>query len=59
MSLQLLNLSELHNRRTDVFQTLGGQVRRSDVLDIRRQVDARVLLSVAVGSCNNVSQTII
>ena len=49
--LKLLHLGQLHDRAPDVPQPLGRQVRAGDVLDEGPEVDARVLLSVAVRRC--------
>jgi len=49
MGLQLLNSGKAHDGCTDVLETLGREVRARDVLDEGSEVDARVLLRVAVG----------
>jgi hypothetical protein len=49
VGLELLHLGELHDGAADVPQTLGRQVGAGDVLDEGGEVDARVLLGVAVG----------
>ena len=51
MSLQLLDLGQLHDGLANVSETLGRQVGRGNVLDVRTQVDARVLFCVTVGGC--------
>ena len=51
VSLELLNLGQLHNSLADVLETLGGQVGAGDVLDERGEVDTGVLFGEAVGSC--------
>lgn len=50
VSLELLNLGQLHNSLANVLETLGSQVGAGDVLDERSEVDAGVLLGEAVGS---------
>lgn len=51
MSLQLLDFGQLHDRTADIPQALRGQVGAGDVLEVRGEVDARVLLRVAVRRC--------
>lgn len=51
VSFQLLDLGELHDGLSHIPQPLRRQVRARDVLDERAQVDARVLLRIAVCSC--------
>jgi len=48
MSLQFLHLSQLHDRTAYIPETLRRQVRACDVLGERAEVDAGVLLCVAV-----------
>lgn len=50
VSLELLDLGQLHDSAADIPQALGCQVRASDVLLERAQVNARVLLGKAIGS---------
>lgn len=54
VGLELLDLGELHDRLADVPQALGREIRAGDVLNEGRQVDAGVLLGVAVCSCDSV-----
>ena len=49
MCLQLLHLGKLHHGTADIPQPLLGKLRAGDVLDVRGQVDARVLSCIAVG----------
>lgn len=49
--LQLLDLGKLHDRTTNITQSLRRQVRARNVLHERAQVDARVLLCKAVRCC--------
>lgn len=49
MSLELLNSGKAHDGCTDVLETLGREVGARDVLDEGGEVDAGVLLRVAVG----------
>lgn len=49
MSLQFLHFSQLHDRTADISKTLRCQIRAGDVLGERAEVDAGVLLCVAVG----------
>ena len=51
MSLEFLYLGELHDGPSDVAKPFGRQVGAGDVLDEGPEVDARVLLSVAVRRC--------
>jgi hypothetical protein len=51
MGFQLLDTRELHDRVTNVLQTLLGEVGAGDVLDIRAKVDTRILLSVSECCC--------
>ena len=51
MRLKLLHLGQLHDGASDVPQPLGRQVRAGDVLDEGPEVDAGVLLRVAVRRC--------
>lgn len=50
MRLEFFDFSHLHDSRADISQTIGRQTRASDVFHVRRQIDARVLLGVTVGS---------
>jgi len=52
MSLQLLHLRQLHHRTAHILQALLGEISAGDVLCERREVDARVLLRVAIGCCS-------
>lgn len=49
MSLQLLHLRQLHHRPAHILQALHGEIRAGDVLGERSEVDARVLLRIAIG----------
>ena len=51
VSFELFYACELHDRSTDVLKTLLCKVGAGDVLDVRAQVDSRVLLRVSVGGC--------
>ena len=51
VSLELLDLRQLHDRTAHVLQSFLGQVRAGDVLRERREIHAGVLLRVAVGRC--------
>jgi hypothetical protein len=55
VSFELFYARELHDRSTDVFKTLLCEVGAGDVLDVRAQVDSRVLLRVSVGGCVQIS----
>lgn len=48
--VQLLDARELHNGRADVAQALAREVRAGNVLHEGGEVDARVLLGVAIRS---------
>lgn len=48
VSLQLLNLSQLHNSTAHIPETLSRKVGAGDVLKVRSKVDTGVLLSVSV-----------
>jgi hypothetical protein len=49
MSFQLLNTSQLHNRTANIPQAVLCELGTCNVLEIRTEVDARILLSVTVG----------
>lgn len=51
--LELLDAREGHDGTADVSEALGRQVRARDVLNEGAEVDARVLLRVAVRRCSN------
>jgi hypothetical protein len=53
VGLELFNLGELHYGRANIAQTLSCEVCTGDVLDVRAEVDTRVLLGVAVGCCKD------
>ncbi len=50
VGVELLDASELHDGRADVAETLAGEVGAGNVLHEGGEIDARVLLSVAIGS---------
>lgn len=52
MSLQLLHLRQLHHRPAHIHQAFHGEIRAGDVLGERSEVDARVLLRIAIGCCS-------
>lgn len=51
VSFEFLHAGQLHDGLAHISQTLGGQVRTSDVLDEGSQVDTRVLLGITVRCC--------
>lgn len=50
VSLQLLYLGQLHNGGADVAQSFAGQVGAGDVLEVRAQIDSRILLGKSICS---------
>jgi hypothetical protein len=55
MSLKLFDARELHNGRANVLEPFSGEMSAGDVLDVRSQIDTRVLLRVAICCCADVS----
>jgi hypothetical protein len=55
MSFELFHASEFHHRWSDVLEAFLGQVSACNVLDVRGQIDTRVLFCVSIGGCSNVS----
>ena len=51
VGFELFYLGELHDCLAYVAKALGCEVRAGNVLDIRAEVDTRVLLGVAICSC--------
>lgn len=50
VGLELFNFSKLHNSITNIPQTFSSQIGAGNVLDERSKIDARVLLSITIGS---------
>ena len=55
MSVELFDLSQLHDRRTYVFQAIAGELGAGDVLGERAKVDARILPGIAVSRCDGLA----
>ena len=51
MSFQLLHLRQLHDRPSNIPQTLCGEIRARYVLDVGSEINTGVLLCVSVGGC--------
>lgn len=58
VSLELLDGGQAHDCVAHIAQALGREVGAGDVFDVGAEVDARVLLGVAVGSYINISDTV-
>lgn len=51
MSLQLFDTGKLHDRRTDILETLPGKMGACNVLDVRSKIDTRVLFGITICCC--------